>query len=81
MSEPKWQRDLREALEKVGAAFEHAHHVILAQAAMGHMFRGELEQARDKLAELPPEKLTEVSVAAAALASLADEVAGEAKAP
>lgn len=50
-----------------------------AQGAFGWMMRGDLDKARATLSRLPSERLVEVSVAAAALSALADEVAGGSK--
>ncbi|MCO6011437.1 hypothetical protein NE236_41460 [Actinoallomurus purpureus] len=72
MSEPEWLREMREAME-------NATQVMIVQAAMGWMFRGDLEQARAVLTTLPTDKMNEVSAAATALASLVDEVAQEAR--
>ncbi len=70
---------LKKVLGEFGKAMEQAGHVFAAQGAFGWMFRGDLEQARKTLEGLPADKLQEVSMAAAALASLADEVAMEKK--
>lgn len=67
--------NLAAALEKFSAGMEHTGHILTAQAAMGWIYRGDLAAARRSLRKLPPEKLAEVSTAAAALSSLADEVA------
>lgn len=65
------------AMEKLKTAAENAGHTFTVQGAMGWMWRGDLEQARTALRKLPPERLHEVSAAAAALSALADEVATE----
>jgi len=64
----------KNTVDKVGKAFQQAGHVLTAQAAMGWVMRGDLDAARNTLRGLPPEMLHEVSAAAAALTSLADEV-------
>ena len=56
---------------------KHAGNILTTQAAIGWVFKGDLAKAREVLAKLPPDKLVEVSMAAAALSSLADEVAAE----
>jgi hypothetical protein len=65
-------------LTDVVRAFTHgmAHVAVVARAqgAMAWTMRGDLEQARTALVAMPPEALAEVSAAAAALSSLADEV-------
>jgi len=71
--QPQWAKDLRAAAEKAAEALSHTGHVFTAQAAMGWMFRGDLEAARRAVAKLPADKLAELSAAAAALAALADE--------
>jgi len=64
-----------EAAEKIREGMEHTGHILTAQGAMGWVYRGDLEKARTMLEKLPADKLAEVSAAAAALSSLADEVA------
>lgn len=66
-----------DAMAKFKTSVEHAGHILGAQAAMGWMFRGDLAKARGALEKLTPAKLAEVSAAAAALSSLADEVGEE----
>lgn len=65
------------AMEKLKTAAENAGQALTVQAAMGWMWRGDLEQARTALRKLPPERLYEVSAAGSALSALADEVAAE----
>ncbi|MFI6513591.1 hypothetical protein ACIBCT_38810 [Streptosporangium sp. NPDC050855] len=69
-----------EHLKMITAKFEnlkdaatHATHTLVAQAAMGWMYRGDLEAARREVAKLPADQLPGLSAAAAALAALADE--------
>ncbi|GAA1281246.1 hypothetical protein [Saccharothrix xinjiangensis] len=69
MTEEKPRPSLDEALAKVRL-------VAGAQGSMGWMVRGDLAKARETLEKLSAEQLREVSAAAAALSSLADEVAG-----
>ena len=57
------------------AAVRDSGHILVAQGAFGWLVRGDLDRARRELGKLPVEKLTAVSLAAAALSSLADEVA------
>ncbi|MRH86022.1 hypothetical protein GFY24_00830 [Nocardia sp. SYP-A9097] len=54
-----------------------AGHTLTVQAAMGWMWRGDLDHARTSLRALPADKLRELSAAAAALSALADEIACE----
>lgn len=77
--QPEWVRNFTNALGEFGKAVEQTGHILTAQTALGQMMRSDLEQARTTLAKLPVEQLPAVSVAAAALASLADEVAMEKK--
>lgn len=64
-----------EATKKFSEAMQHTGHILTAQGAMGWVYRGDLASARRALEKLPADKLAEVSAAAAALSSLADEVA------
>lgn len=66
---------MKKASEQMQAGLQQAGFVLSAQGAMGWAYKGDLAQARRVLEKLPPEKLTELSMAAAALSSLADEVA------
>lgn len=75
MTEEKPRPSRADFVAKFKTSVEHAGHILGAQAAMGWMFRGDLAKARGALEKLTPEKLAEVSAAAAALSSLADEVA------
>lgn len=74
---PEWQRQfeksMTEAGRKLGEAFGQAGNILAAQAAMGWAYRGDLDNVRAGLAGMSPEQLRELSAAAAALASLADE--------
>lgn len=63
------------ALAKLKAAAAELGVTATAQGAFGWMMRGDLEEARTVLGRLPRERLVEVSIAAAALSTLADEVA------
>lgn len=69
--------EFKNTVDKVGKALQQAGHVLAAQAAMGWVMRGDLDAARNALRGLPPETLHEVSAAAAALTSFADEVVVE----
>ncbi|WP_436759351.1 hypothetical protein [Streptosporangium sp. V21-05] len=71
--DPQWAKDLRAAAEKAAEAFGQVGHVLVAQEAMGWMYRGDLAAARRAVAKLPADKLAELSTAAAALAAVADE--------
>jgi hypothetical protein len=64
-----------EAAKKFSDGMQHTGHIMTAQGAMGWVYRGDLEKARAVLEKLPADKLAELSMAAAALSSLADEVA------
>lgn len=64
-----------EAAKKFADGMQHTGHILTAQSAMGWAYRGNLAEARRVLEKLPVDKLTELSAAAAALSSLADEVA------
>lgn len=83
--QPEWLRNLTNAewsasdLAKLKAAADNFMYRLEASNALGSMLRGDLCKARETLAKLPVDQLQAVSVAAAALASLADEVAMEKK--
>ncbi|WP_280410557.1 hypothetical protein [Nocardia asiatica] len=64
-------------LRQAGEGFARAGQTWTVQGAMGWMFRGDIDRARDALRRIPRERLVEVSAAAAALSSLADEIAAE----
>jgi hypothetical protein len=73
MKEPEWlwaARQFRETIQDAGRIF-------VVQGAMGWMYRGDIAEARKALADLPRDKLRQVSAAATALASLADQMARE----
>lgn len=72
---PDWIKQLQDAFEAAKPAIEHLAHMAKAQTAMGWIYRGDIEQARRALTDLPADKLAEISVAATALSSLADELA------
>lgn len=74
MTEPN---PLSDALAKAVAGMKHAGDILTTQAAIAWVYKGDLVKAREVLAKLPADKLVEVSMAAAALSSLADEVAAE----
>lgn len=73
---PDWG-SFKDAWAELGKAIESVGHVIAAQGALGYMLNGDLANARETLANLPADQLQSVSVAAAALSSLADEIAAE----
>lgn len=79
MSEQTPGERFEEALAKLRAAGAEVGVLATAQGAFGWMMRGDLDKARAALVKLPPERLVEVSVAAAALSALADEVSGGSK--
>lgn len=68
---------LGEAIDALSKGLESATHTLIAQEAMGWIVRGDLHRARRALKRLPVEQLAAVSVAAAALTSLADELQRE----
>lgn len=74
---PRWLKEFTEACERagdeLGKAVHQAGHILSAQGALGWMMRGDLENARLVIRELPPDTLRELSAAATALAALADE--------
>jgi hypothetical protein len=59
--------DLGETLAEVGINLK-------AQAALGWILRGDLEKAREALADFPPARFHALSASAAALSGLADEL-------
>lgn len=77
--QPDWAKGLHSAAAEFAKAMEQTGYILTAQGALGWMMRSDMEKARETLAGLPAEQLQAVSVAAAALASLADEVAMEEK--
>ena len=64
-----------EALASLGSTLEHLGHTLAGQGAFGWMYRGRIDDARRALERLPAGALQQVSVAAAALSTLADEIA------
>jgi hypothetical protein len=72
-----WKMELERVFHEFVDALEKAGHVASAQAAMGWMFQGDLQKARDVLSDLPMEQLRAISVTASALSSLSDEIATE----
>ncbi|WP_433382768.1 hypothetical protein [Streptosporangium sp. CA-115845] len=70
---PEWAKALQNAAAEMSKGLAQASRILAAQGAMGWTYRGDLEAARQALAALPPDHLQEISAAAAALASLADE--------
>lgn len=76
--EPDWVRDFRTGMQGFVDQLTHASHIAAAQAAMGWLYRSDLNRARDTLTKLPTDALQQVSVAATTLANLADEIANEA---
>lgn len=65
-----WQRA---AFAKIGNLLAQAQNVLIAQGAMGWAYRGDLGRLREALAKADAETLRQISVAAGALASMADE--------
>lgn len=76
---PEWAKDLQRALEQagreIGDAFARAGFIMTAQAAMGWTFQGEFDNARAEIAKLPRAQIELLSMAARALADIADEEA------
>ncbi|MFG2001713.1 hypothetical protein ACGFNU_21435 [Spirillospora sp. NPDC048911] len=76
---PDWAKQLQDALEQAGRelgdAFTKAGHILGAQAAMGWAFQGEFDHARTEIAKLPRPQIEILSMAARALATLAEEEA------
>lgn len=66
-----------DALKKALELLTHVGHIAVAQGAMGWMYRGDLDKARETLQELDAEVLTEVALAASVLGTLAEELAAE----
>lgn len=73
--QPDWVKGIQNAAAELAKAMEQTGYILTAQGAMGWLYRGDLEKARETLANLPAEQLQAVSVTASALASLADEIA------
>jgi hypothetical protein len=61
------------AFAKFGHLLAQAQSVLIAQGAMGWAYRGDLDQLRKALGKADVETLRQTSVAAGALASMADE--------
>jgi hypothetical protein len=71
--EPDWADQLRAGFAGFAEALAHVGHIARAQGAMGWLYRGDLDQAARALDGLPPDVLRQVSTAAQALSTLADE--------
>ncbi|OPG13651.1 hypothetical protein [Microbispora sp. GKU 823] len=65
---------MAEGLTRFSEGFALVQRTMQASGAMGLAYRGDLDQLRAALAELPAEQVREISAAAALLASTADEV-------
>ncbi|WP_188188019.1 hypothetical protein [Nonomuraea sp. SYSU D8015] len=70
--QPDWEAFAR-TMAAVSKSLEHANRILAGQAAMGWAYRGDLAQLRLTLATMMPDQLTELSMAATMLASMADE--------
>ncbi|GAA1024080.1 hypothetical protein Aple_095260 [Acrocarpospora pleiomorpha] len=68
---------LREAAKRLGQSAGHAAHIFHAQAAMGWVYRGDLDRLHEVLERMTPDQLQELSTAAALLGSAADEALRE----
>lgn len=75
---PNVMKAFEEGMAAFGKGLAQIQRVGQATGAMGWVYRGDLDGARAALAKMDPEQLREVSAAAAALASLADEALTEA---
>lgn len=64
---------LNEALQKLGQGLNKVGHGLTAQAALGRIMDGNEAKARELLGQLPVDVVKLVSIAARALADLADE--------
>jgi hypothetical protein len=71
---PEWARQFTEALAKLPGEMQKAAHIMTAQGAFAWLYRGDLDQARIALENLPTDSLQTVAVTAAALSSLAEEI-------
>ncbi|MFI6793650.1 hypothetical protein ACIBG4_40600 [Nonomuraea sp. NPDC050383] len=73
----EWQQQVRNGLERasrqLNEALEQTGRILAAQGAMGWALRGDLEATRTALYGMSPDRLREMSAAAAMLAALADE--------
>ncbi|WP_280499363.1 hypothetical protein [Nocardia cyriacigeorgica] len=74
-NDPNDTPDLSTAWAALQATAMQLTMVLRAQSAMGWMMRGHLAEAHTVLQVLPADKLLELSAAAEALSSLADELA------
>jgi hypothetical protein len=70
---PEWARNLQKAANHFAKGLAQTGNILAAQGAMGWAYRGDLDAARRALAVMSPERLQELSAAAALLAGLADE--------
>lgn len=73
--QPDWVKAIQDAAEEFVLGMTQFNCIVFAQVAMGWMYRGDIEQAREAIRQMPTDRLLELSTAAAALAGLADEIA------
>lgn len=71
--QPEWAKQLAEAGKNLIDGLNKVGHQLTAQAALGWVLQGNEAKAREQLASLPAEYVKLVSIAARALADLADE--------
>lgn len=75
--QPEWAKQLAEAGKHFVEGLNKVGHQLNTQAALGWVLQGNEAKAREQLASLPGEYVKFASIAARALADLADEdVAG-----
>lgn len=79
--EPEWAQQLRAGVAGFTEALAHVGHIARAQGAMGWLYRGDIEAAGKTLDGLPADVLHQVSAAAQALSTLADERLAQAGQP
>lgn len=70
-------QQLDAALAQFSKNMARVGHAFAGQGAMGWMLRGDMAKAREALQRVPSERLPEISIAAAALSALADELAAD----
>ncbi len=75
--QPEWLANLNKGMADFAASATQFNCTMIAQAAMGWLYRGDIALAKTTLEQMPADRLLEVSAAATALAELADERARE----
>lgn len=71
---PAWTQQVEAEVKKLAGKFRYLAVVMTVQRAMGAMYQGDMDGARDALHGLSDDDLKTVSVTAAALGSIADEL-------